>query len=424
MTYRLLLSALVVLAILQPSVQANVSEGAQPLKRTSVQNILLKLKANHPELKVPEQEWVLWKARQQQVRQWENPTLQFSAEDFIGSSAYTDNFFTQYGVQVEQNLSWPHKRALLEKVSDQRVRLAQQQYTKALSQVFGKVYQELLQSMMLRRHGDLAKRRLETLEQLVQLGRLWLGQGKVSRTWLLPFEQELLRVQRHVQAQDMALQRSLQKLRTWGMTKVSQPSEVQALVNQIERYIQSQTLPAWQQSSVWQELEAEAQVNQSLVVQAQQLQIPDVTVSGGVRYHTDQTWGGLLTMGLKAPLWHQYTEDINVANARLAVNTKAQTALLARVQLLWEQESMRLEDLKRQQEILQAELALLEEEYALTYQAFLVGKINQWELLRLSQRIQSTQQEALDLSHQEWSAYGDLFLMVYPFSEQMIKGDL
>lgn len=424
MNYRLILPTLVVLGVFQTPVQANEPDNSQSFVPNTVQKMLTELRKNHPDLKVSAQERGVWQAHQQQVRQWENPTFQLSAEDFVGTSAYTDNLFTQYGLQLEQNVMWPHKRDLIEQEADLRVRLSQWQYTQALTVAFGEVYETLVHCLILRRQRDVLQQRLQTLEQLGQMGRVWLEQGKVSRTWLLPFEQEILRAQRHVQMQDASLKIAEQKLRVWGVPETFlQPVELQVLLNHVERYVKEHRQPVGQQSSEWQVLQAESQIHQSLVAQAEQLRIPDVTVSGGLRYHVDQTWGGLLMMGLKTPLWHQYAGELGVANERLAVNRRAQEALLARTQRLWVQENMRLDDMRLQKENLRAEVMLLEEEYALTYQAFLVGKISQWELLRLSQRVQSAQQEALTFSEKEHMSYGQLFLMIYPFSEQITQGD-
>lgn len=394
--------------------QQNTRQQAQPYNQHKAQTSVAEVEPQeasaalqrawqlNPRLQSLRREYARAAAQLQQVGLLANPELALTAEDMLGSAAFTPDRFTQFTLEWLQALPLSDRLSRQRQLAELELALLEREYQLALLEVSHAVYLGISRLHSLRQHQQLATERVAHARETARLIAAQLAAGKLPAVADLQARQQVL--QQEAELLDLNSQYSQAQLalsRLWGAPPSSNgltvtgelqpPQALPAFVDFVQRLQQHPRLTRWQ-------LEEERRQQDLQATQTQA--VPDLTASGGLRYHPPGDWG--VVASLRLPLQLFNSNQGNIAEARLR-----QQSLQAERDQEWQ---ALLAELQQAYQAYQAEWArwqLLQQQLELAYQAFEIaqkvftaGKSSYLEVLQSQHSYFAVQRQLLD-SHWE-----------------------
>ena len=256
---------------------------ALPTDSLSLEEALRRVYQEHPALWRLRQEQALWSARVLQAGLGTNPEFTLSGEDFAGSAAFTSDRFTQFTLGLAQTLVLGNK-------VEARVRLARVQRHE--------VYQTYARLLTLQAEQSLLAELVANALAQHALFVKAVNAGRIAPSALLQSESQVKTLEAEALSLELQARSQRQTLtQLWGG---STPDFIQ-LSGELP-------LSGW---GGWDSLQAGLQTHPRLArweLEGQQRQgaldaaraqtVPDINLSGGLRYHPPLDWGLVLSLGV------------------------------------------------------------------------------------------------------------------------------
>lgn len=349
----------------------------------------------HPELRKLRRDYARAAARLSQTGLLANPELQFIGEDFAGSAAFTDDRFTQFTLELAQQLPLGDRLGHARELARLSQQLLVWDYRLELLRVARDVALAYarIQALQARRELGLdlltnARATAELIELRVEAGKQPPVAGFQAREAVQALEAE----QAGLDSQ-MRLAK-LQLAALWGgqpaPASLGLPVRPLAALPAIEalrpRLAQHPQIARWQP-------EQDYRRENRLDAQAQAL--PDLSLGGGLRYHPPLDWGLVVNLGLPLPLFN--SNQGNIAEARLREETLAQEREqeLRGLDSALDQAYEKYQGAFRQTLLYRNQLNLVTEVFRLDGITFREGKTDALALLRSQEKLFAVQRELL-----------------------------
>lgn len=251
-----------------------------------------------------------------------NPEFGMVAEDFAGSAAFTDDRFTQFTLEWVQTLPLGDRLERAKRLAELEAELLGWEYRSEQLQLAREVYLAHGRLRYLAARLALAQELLANARETLRLIEAQLEAGKQPPVAALQARQQVISLEAEVL--DLSSQQQVAALELsslWGGTSLEGLTIAGALsppgpLLGIDLY--QQRLPEHPLVARWQ-LEGEAR--QVALAAAQAQTSPDLTTSGGLRYHPPGDWGVVASVTLPLPLYNQ--NKGNIEDARLRQSTLA-----------------------------------------------------------------------------------------------------
>lgn len=375
-----LFTALLIPGRLTPPAQAQ-----ETASQLTLESALKRVYRDNPALWRLRQERVLWQARITQAGLGPNPELSLVNEDAVGSAAFTQDRFTQFTLGLAQTLVLGNKIEYRTRLAQIQQQLADWDYRLQLQNLGAEVYRSYVrllnleaQRLLVNELGENARAQHELLSKSVQAGRLAPAVLLQSASVVKSFEAEALELSLEAQAhrQDLAA--------LWGasesdFTQLAGPLPLTGWgpYQSLEQGLQNHPkLARWQ---------IESQQRQLALDAAQAQTVPDLNLSGGLRYHPSLDWGLVLSLGIPLALFDRNQGNIEEAQLRKASWNKERefeaSGLRTQLRKAYDQAQGQLQLI----EILKAQVSLSESQRETALKSFESGKTGSLELLMASQ---------------------------------------
>ncbi|MGV3527181.1 MAG: TolC family protein [Candidatus Sericytochromatia bacterium] len=303
--------------------EISVSGATSPTPVVSLQHVLQRVEQDNPELAQLRQEQALWESRVLQAGLGPNPELSLVGEDFAGSAAWTADRFTQL------TLGWAQLWVLGDK-AQRRVELARinqrlgaWHYRVRRQELLHQAYRGYAELLGLRQQATLLAENRANAEALQALLSRSVAAGKLAPSTLWTAEQSVRSLETaelHNRLQFQARASALASLwgdpgTGWSQAEIS--ADLAADLPDVALHLESRAallarLPQHPRLARWQ---TERALREAAVGSAEAQAVPDLNLSGGLRYHPPQEWGLVMSVGV--PLTLANANQGQIAEARL-----------------------------------------------------------------------------------------------------------
>lgn len=288
---------------------------AQALTPVNLEQALKRVYQDHPELARLRLEQDILAAKARFAGTGPNPELALLAEDFVGSAAFNDDRFTQFTLELAQALPLGDRLERSRQLAALNQQLAYWDYRMMLQELGVDVYSAYAELWQLEAELNLAQELIRSAEAIHELLSKAVSAGKLAATALLQSELELESARAERARVQLEQQRASQKLALlWSGTE----SDLKALTPPPE-LIDADTLRArlslHPRLARWQ---SEREQRDAALTAAQSQTMPDLMITGGLRYHPPFDWGGVLMLGLPLPFNSANQAGIEEARLRRA----------------------------------------------------------------------------------------------------------
>ncbi|PKL76606.1 MAG: hypothetical protein CVV27_09390 [Candidatus Melainabacteria bacterium HGW-Melainabacteria-1] len=303
------------------------SAAAVPMAETGLDELLARVYSEHPELRGLRLEQQLWAARALQAGLGPNPELSLSGEDFVGSAAFTQERFTQFTLELAQSLPLGDRIERSRQLAQFNQQLAYWAYRVRLQELGAQVYIAYARLLALQAQQGLAAELIRSAQEIHALMQRAVAAGKLAPSVLLQSELEIAAAQADAVRLALVRQGELRDLALlWG----GSDTELAALKPLSPGLPALETLRAQLVShprlARW---DTERAMRQAALDVARAQGVPDLTLSGGLRYHPPLDWGAVLSLGLPLPFANANQGHIEEARLRQQ-NWEQERALEAR----------------------------------------------------------------------------------------------
>lgn len=287
------------------------------IPKLSLQQVTERIYQHNPSLWKLRQEQKLAESRILQAGLGINPELTLGAEDFAGSAAFTPDRFTQFTLGLSQTLLMGNKlesRTVLAKLNQQ---LLYWEYRVQLQELGYKAYTLYARLLNLQEMQILLLEMLGMSQEMQRLLEQAVRAGKFAETVLLQSQlaiQEIKAEQSQLQIHSQTFASELAAL--WGAPEadfgqltpdLTGTEPMAKLDTLIPKLVLHPRLARWQ-------MEHQQRQAQSDAAQAQA--VPDLNLTGGVRYHPPLDWAVVFSVGIPLPLANQNQGHIQETRLR------------------------------------------------------------------------------------------------------------
>jgi cobalt-zinc-cadmium efflux system outer membrane protein len=359
---------------------------AQTQQHLSPSQALLRTWRYHPTLRQLRREYRQAQARRLQVGLLPNPELGLTAEDFAGSAAWTNDRFTQFTIEWVQILPLGDKLSEAKRLAELEPELLKWQYRIQQRHLAGDVYLNYSRLRYFLSRINLADELLVNARETLALIEIRVKAGKLAPFGALQARQQVLMLEAEVQ--EMAAQQRISGLELsalWGEYQLKDMLDVSAydtpqVLSGLTFY--QQRLPQHPQVARWQ---LESQIRQATLTTAQAQTTPDLTASGGLRYHPPGDWGMTASISLPLAMFNRNQGQIEEARLRqnsLAAEREQELATLnAELTRAYEVYTSAYQ----RWQLYQKQLQLSQEGFRIALIAFEAGKTNYLDVLQSQQ---------------------------------------
>lgn len=348
----------------------------------------------HPLIQACQKDPAIAQALQAQASHWNAPRLNLVGEDLLGSAATSGQNYTQWTLELQQDIPLNDYRSRLKQLGTQEALAAQAQcqvVTQTLRQQLQSAY---LEALYWQEAVHLQQEQVVLVEQLREGIARQIAQGKRPGLDLLRFdsEQDLARLALQ-QAQKEAQQRREQLALFWtGSPEFTPPLAEERLQWPGQR-------PALEHSLSARAAQAQYTVAQKALETAQYQGLPDLTLGSGLRWHPESQDVGInVQVGWSLPNLQAQADRLTVheleqAKASDALRFAQQTAQQSQRQL-----QQQLQQKQAQWQLYQTQLIPRAQHYLEKMQkGLLLGKFTLLEVLAARQQAYTLKEEALRL---------------------------
>lgn len=296
-----------------------------PLQQSlSLESALKQMYFDNPELWRLRQEQKMWGAKALQAGLGDNPRLGLNSEDFLGSAAFTQDRFSQFTLELAQTLPIGGRLERHRHWVKLQQQLAYWDYRVRLQDLGQRVYLKWAHLQNLEAALVLAQMIELKAEELHVFLSKAVNMGKLSQQVLLQTELEIQAAKAEkarIELVQMQQKRELALL--WGGERPAvgplEPLSFEPADLEIKRLkVQLNSHP---RLARWQIEKAERQA--ALDFEKAQA-VPDLSVTGGLRYHPPVDWGTVLLLGWALPI-NSNQGNIQAAQLRQAIWQQEQT---------------------------------------------------------------------------------------------------
>lgn len=276
----------------------------------------------NPALRQLRRDYARAQARLQQIGLLPNPELGWTAEDFAGSAAFTEDRFTQFTLEWIQTLPLGGRLERARRLAELESELLGWEYRIQQLRLAREVYVAHARLRYLAARLVLARDVLSNARETASLIQARVDAGKQPPVAALQANEQVLDLEAEVL--DLVSQQRVAALELstlWGGTSLEGLGAAGGLtrpVPLVEAGIFRMRLSRHPRVARWQ-LEGEAR--QEAVAAAEAQATPDLTASGGLRYHPAADWGVVASLTLPLPMFSRNQGTIE--DARLHEKTLA-----------------------------------------------------------------------------------------------------
>lgn len=326
------------------------------------------------------------RARLLQAGALPNPEFGMVAEDFAGSAAFTDDRFTQFTLEWIQTLPLGDRLERAKRLAELEAELLGWEYQVEQLQLARAVYLAHGRLRYLDSRLALARELLGNARETLRLIEAQLEAGKQAPVAALQARQQVISLE--AEALDLSSQQRMAALELsalWGGTSLEGLSVAGALhppgpLVGIDVY--QLRLPGHPLVARWQ-LEGEAR--QATLDSARSQTSPDLTTSGGFRYHPPGDWGVVASVTLPLPLYNQNQGSIEDARLRQSTLAAERDQDLAQLGSELRRAHEAYSGAYRRFELYRNQLQLAQEAFRIAMIVFEAGKSGYLEVLQSQQ---------------------------------------
>ncbi|MBT9543868.1 MAG: TolC family protein [Candidatus Sericytochromatia bacterium] len=363
---------------------------AQPLAQAerllSPSQAVLRTWRNHSTLRQLRREYARAQARLLQVGLWSNPELGLTAEDFAGSAALTDDRFTQFTLEWVQTLPLGDKLSQAKHLAELETELLNWEYRIQQRRLAGDVYLAYGRLRYFLARISLADDLLSNARETLALIEIRVNTGKQSPLGALQARQQVLMLE--AEGQEMAAQKRVSDLELaalWGESQLKDLPDVSAYTapqRLSELMFYQQRLSQHPQVLRWL---LENQIRQVSLTNAQAQTAPDLTASGGLRYHPPGDWGVVASIGLPLAMFNRNQGQIEDARLRQNSLSAEREQELAKLNAELSRNYEVYTSAYQRWQLYQQQLQLSQEAYRIALIAFDAGKTSYLDVLQSQQ---------------------------------------
>lgn len=348
----------------------------------------------HPLIQACQKDPAIARALQSQASRWNTPRVNLVGEDLLGSAASSGQNYTQWTLELQQDIPLNDYRHRLKQLGTQEAMAAQQQCQLVAQTLRQQLQSAYLEALYWQESVQLQQEQVALVEQLREGIARQIAQGKRPGLDLLRFDSEQNRARLALQqAQKEAQQRREQLALFWtGSPELTPPLVDERLQWPAQR-------PALEQSLSTQAAQAQYDVTQKALETAHHQGLPDLTLGSGLRWHPEsQDVGVNFQLGWSLPNVQAQTDRLTVYQLEQA---KAADALHFAQQAYRQnhrQLQQQIQQKQAQWQLYQAQLIPRAQSYLEKMQKGLVlGKFTLLEVLAARQQAYTLKEEALRL---------------------------
>lgn len=342
-------------------------------------------------------EYAQAQARRLQAGLLPNPEVGWTAEDFAGSAAFTDDRFTQFTLEWVQTLPLGDRLARARRLAELEAELLGWEYRVQQLRLAGDVYLAHGRLRYLATRLELAQELHGNARETLTLIETRVGAGKQPPVAALQARQQVLALE--AETLNLASQQRIAALELsalWGgsslegLTVTGGFSPARPMLD-VQMY--QQALAQHPQVARWQ---LEDETRKAALASAQADATPDLATSGGLRYHPPGDWGVVASVTLPLPVYNLNQGSIEAAHLRQSSLAAEREQDLAQLSSELHLAQERYQGASQRLEIYRNQLQLAQEEFRIAVLLFNVGKTGYLEVLQSQKSYFETRQSMIE----------------------------